>query len=300
MEVRQKPFELKVYEALAPRKHLASSEKRKMVYLQRGYEGEMYYDRLLEESLPGEYLLLKDTWLTHHNKAFQIDTGLLIGHTFYLYEVKNQAGEYYYEDDKLWHISGTEVDNPLIQLKRTTSLFRQFLQYHRFSVPLQSAVVFVNDAFTLFQAPKHSSMILPTQVKRYLQQQFQHSTPIHPIFPELYEKIETLKLERSPFETLPAYQYHELAKGIPCKKCGTFISKLEGKRCVCLSCRTEEKLQSAILRCIQDFTLLFPNHQVTRNTIHEWCGGLDVKRRISYVLQQHFTKKKNTRAAYYQ
>lgn len=70
--------------------------------------------------------MLKDLCLNYNDRFFQIDQGgLLYNNLFYMYEIKNYIGEYYDQDEKLYHISEKEVDDPLIQLKRSSSLLRQ-------------------------------------------------------------------------------------------------------------------------------------------------------------------------------
>ena len=53
-----------------------------------------------------------------------------------MFEVKNYEGDYYYESDRLYMKPKSEINNPLIQLKRTESLLRQLFQSLRFNLPL--------------------------------------------------------------------------------------------------------------------------------------------------------------------
>ncbi|MGN8646217.1 nuclease-related domain-containing protein [Gracilibacillus sp. HCP3S3_G5_1] len=94
MKQRAKPYELQIYEALLYRKELSSDEVKKCKVLQKGYEGELLFDRYVE-NLSGEYLILQDLWLPHRNKIFQIDYGLIINNTFFLYELKNYKGDFF-------------------------------------------------------------------------------------------------------------------------------------------------------------------------------------------------------------
>ncbi|GAE92307.1 hypothetical protein JCM21714_1296 [Gracilibacillus boraciitolerans JCM 21714] len=211
MKKRRKPRELIMYEYLLRRKSLSHEEMRKYRTLKKGYEGELLFDRYIE-SLPGDFIFLHDLWLSYRNRAFQIDHILIINNTLYLYEIKNFPGEYYYENEKLYFETGKEVDDPLTQLKRNESLLRQLLYSLGYQIPLQAVVVFVNPPeCTLYQAPRTSKILLPTQLKQYFQH-LQTSTAIDPIFHKLEEKFESIRLEKSPYEQLPSYNYNDIKK----------------------------------------------------------------------------------------
>lgn len=81
-----------------------------------------------------------------------------------MYEIKNYIGEYYDQDEKLYHISEKEVDDPLIQLKRSSSLLRQLFHQLGFTTPIVPTAVFPNPEFTLFHAPRTDKIILPSQL----------------------------------------------------------------------------------------------------------------------------------------
>ncbi|MGP4038744.1 nuclease-related domain-containing protein [Gracilibacillus sp. D59] len=109
--------------------------------------------------MSGEYLILQDLWLPHRNKLFQIDYGLVLNNTFFLYELKNYKGEFFYEKDKLYLTSGKEIDDPLTQLARADSLLHQLLQeldlhipssQHLFSFILNSHCLKLQESPTLF------------------------------------------------------------------------------------------------------------------------------------------------------
>ncbi|KAB8127839.1 NERD domain-containing protein [Gracilibacillus oryzae] len=294
--LRKKPNELIVYESLALRKSLSKAETKKYKKLKRGYEGELLFDAYLEP-LQRNYLLLRDVWLSSNNKTFQLDHTLLINNAIYLYEVKNFIGEYYYSNYKLYLFSGKEIDDPLIQLKRTESLLSQLLHLG-YQVPIYAAVVFINPECTIFQAPATNKILLPTQLNRYFQA-IPDSVTLDPVFPKLANKLESIRLEKSPYETLPDYQYKELKRGIPCIHCRSFYTKVEGKGCICQKCGERERFQSAILRTAEEFMILFPGEKVTSERILEWCNLQVNLERIRYTLQKNFEMKGNKKGAYY-
>ncbi|ENH97583.1 NERD domain-containing protein [Gracilibacillus halophilus YIM-C55.5] len=241
------------------------------------------FDRYLEP-FSNNFLLLKDLWLSHQNKSFQLDHLLLHSDTLFMYEIKNYAGEFYYQNEKLYLHSGKEMDNPLIQLKRTESLFRQLLQQQNWNIPIVSAVVFINPECTIFQAPKDPQIILPTQINRYLRQ-FHKSISIDAAKRQIMTKLQSIQLQESPYIQLPAYDYAQLKKGIPCKACDSFLHTIQGKKCVCTHCGNSELLQHALIRNVEEFMFLFPKQQVTTEIIHDWCNLPLTHERISYHLK---------------
>ncbi|MFC4402954.1 nuclease-related domain-containing protein [Gracilibacillus xinjiangensis] len=265
--MRKKSEELLVYEYLTLRKSLSEEERRRYKKLKRGYEGELLFDTFIEK-LEQDYRLLRDVWLSYNNKIFQIDHALMLNNSIYLYEVKNYIGEYYYSNEKLYHFSEKEIDDPLTQLKRTESLLRQLLQQLGYQAPLQGAVVFINPECTIFQAPRTKKILLPTQLNRYFRS-FHHPSTVNPIFRQLANKLNSIRLEKSPYEKLPDYHYGELNKGIPCGKCNKFYKIVKGKKCICQNCGEQELVQSAILRNVEEFMILFPEERVTSERIKE-------------------------------
>ncbi|SFM46959.1 Nuclease-related domain-containing protein [Gracilibacillus orientalis] len=296
MKQRQKPYELQIYEALLYRKVFSSEEMRKYRILQKGYEGELQFDRCVE-NLPGEYLRLRDLWLPHRYKFFQIDYGLIINNTFFLYELKNYKGEFFYENDKLYLTSGKEIDDPLTQLARADSLLHQLLQELDIHIPIQSAVIFVNPEFTLLQAPRKSNIILPSQLNRYLQQLYTDSR-VDPICYKIAKKLKQVALPQSPFQQLPDFSFTELKKGLRCQSCRQLETKIDGKMCVCDHCGEKEQSQSAILRNMEELQFLFPQLKLTTAVAQTWMG-IESKKRILYVLNKYFYKKGKKKGSYY-
>ena len=164
---RTKPFELKMLESLHRRKALPEEEKRYYYNLAKGYEGEVTFDQLTEQ-LDCECLILNDLLLNANNTSFQIDSVIVTLGKIYVYEVKNFDGDYYYEADRLFKKPKYEVTNPLHQLVRSESLLRQLLLRNGFNFQIEAFIVFINQAFTLYQAPLNTPIIFPTQVNQHM------------------------------------------------------------------------------------------------------------------------------------
>jgi hypothetical protein len=147
--------------------NLSTKEKQYYINLEKGYEGEKKFEKLLENQLR-DFLILSDLLLEKNNTVFQIDSTLIFQKKIHLFEVKNYEGDFYIEKDIWYSRSGTEINNPLEQLKRSESLFRRLLQDLRLTLPVEAHLIFINPEFTLYQAPMNLPIILPTQLNHFI------------------------------------------------------------------------------------------------------------------------------------
>ncbi|MFL6563080.1 MAG: nuclease-related domain-containing protein [Bacillus sp. (in: firmicutes)] len=98
--------------------------------------------------------MFNDLYLETNGSPFQIDTLIISQHTVYPYEVKNYEGDYRYELGNFYpKLSKDEIRNPLHQLNLSKSLLRPLLKNIGFYLPIEGVVAFVNNNFTLYQAP---------------------------------------------------------------------------------------------------------------------------------------------------
>jgi len=283
---RSESAELLILDALNKRMSLTEKDKQHYLVLRKGYDGELLFDSMTEK-LECECLILNDLLLQINHTVFQIDALMITSDTVHIFEVKNFEGDYYYEDDKLYLTNKKEVTNPLPQLSRSETLLRQLLHHLGYHSPINGKVVFINPEFSLFQAPLGKPLILPTQVKRFLNRV--NNTPSklngkHKIFAE---KLKSLHLTESPYQQLPSYSYDEVRKGIICDRCNSFEVIVEGKRCICGDCGGEEKLSEALLRTIEVFKLLFPERKINTNEFYYWCNEAVSKERIRRFLKKN-------------
>ncbi|TKC14877.1 nuclease-related domain-containing protein [Robertmurraya kyonggiensis] len=297
MKPRLESTELKVYRSVNARMELEGKEKLHYSFLEKWLEGELKFDSLLER-LEGEYLILKDILLDYQGNLFQIDTLIISKNTIHMFEVKNYEGDYYVDADNWFSTSGTEIKNPLSQLKRTESLFRRYLQFFRSPLKLECYLVFVNPEFTLLQAPLNELIILPTQLNRFLRNLEFPRAPLTNTPINLAKKILADPIVDSPYKRLPTYEYKQLEKGIWCCRCRSLRTHVEGRKLlICESCGVQEELESAILRSVEEFQVLFLNRKITTNAVQDWCLVVESRKGIRRVLDKHYTKigsKKHT------
>ncbi|MFC5732797.1 nuclease-related domain-containing protein [Cytobacillus gottheilii] len=271
---------------------------KKKHHLEKGYAGEKRFDHWLETELSCSFIVLKDITLdVHSSNALQIDTLLISEKTLYLFEVKNYEGDFSIDGEK-WHsITGTEIKSPLQQLKRSELLLNQFCRELGYKIPIESYCVFINPEFHLFGCTPQQPLIFPAQIKRFLQKINNHSTKLKAQHHKLAAALNSYKLEKSPYSRFPAYSYDTLKKGVPCPVCRTFMLPSNSKM-VCDQCGFVEKLGAAILRCVQEFKILFPEEKITVAGISNWTGGLTVKT-VQRVLKRHYRLTGSGRGSFY-
>ncbi|RGR82279.1 nuclease-related domain-containing protein [Heyndrickxia coagulans] len=295
---RKTSLEYALLKSLSSRMKLHEKDLQYLRNLEKGDEGERYFDSLTG-ALTCDCFVLNDLRLSCNNATFQIDALMITGETIYLFEVKNDEGNFYYDRDRIFTKNKSEINNPLLQVKRCESLFRQLILSLGFDMPVSASVVFVNPEFTLYQAPLSAPFIFPSQLKRmkdlnaiYAKRSGKHR--------RLAEKLSSLHIEESPFLHFPKYRYDQLRKGIFCATCGSFSCAVKGRSVICEDCGQAESVEAAVLRSVREFRMLFPERKITTNDIFDWCRIVDSKKRVSRILAKNFNKFRGGRWSYYE
>ncbi len=148
-------------------------------------------------------------------------------------------------------------------MNRSESLLGQFLQTIGSNLPINVKVVFINPEFILYQTPLNKPFILPTQINSYLKKLNLNSSNLNEKHRWLADKIIFHHIEDSPIKLLPSYKYEQLQKGITCDNCTSISVFINGKICICQECRYEESVETAVMRNVKEFKLLFPEKKVT-------------------------------------
>ncbi|QDI91455.1 NERD domain-containing protein [Salicibibacter halophilus] len=286
---REEPFELKILRLLNPRMTLP--DKQHFSNLEKGYEGELQLDVWLED-LKNESLIVNDLLLKHKQQLFQIDTLLIFSNKIYLFNVKYYEGDYYTEHDKWYVMSGKEINDPLLQLKRSDYLLRQLFQSLKMNfLPVEPLLIFIHPAFMLYNASHHLPAVFPSQLQRYMNKLNREPSKINRKHEHLAERLATLHEEKPPHTDLPDYDFDQLEKGVVCAKCSKivfFTAETFGFRCG--SCGHEETFKTGLLRSIEEFKMLFPEKKITTPAIIEWCALKGDKKKVSRILGTHYKR----------
>lgn len=284
---RTKPISLVIMESLARRTTLSQKYSHYLNGLQKGFEGELAFDRMTEELGLG-CVVIKDLFLQPKmSNAFQIDALILIGEIIYLYEIKNYSGEYSYGPEMLLKKPDFELSNPLIQVQNTKNKLKIFLKEIGYPLEIKAYVAYVHPEFTLYYAPELETMILPTQLKsHFVELKIEIASMIKP--PKNFVKNLMMHKIDSPLFTqdIPEYTFSDLKKGLVCEKCGSFELVNSRQNYHCCNCGLDNSLHSATVKNIREYQQLFPDYKLSTSMIYSWCNKTVSKKRIKRILNE--------------
>jgi len=279
--------------------NLSTNQKTTLDNLNKGYEGEWKFYKLLEKELTADSLALYGLQFEVNNSEFQIDCLLIVQNSIFLFEVKNYEGDFYIEGGR-WYAepSGNEVRDPLHQINRSEILFRRLLQQLGYNLTVKSYIVFVNSEFHLYQAPINQSIIFPGQLMRFIKTLNNMTGSVTKRHTRLADQLALRHIHNSSHERLPKYTYEELKKGIVCRVCANFLSHSNMMTLRCDKCGSEEDMESVIMRSVREFNLLFPERRITTSAIFEWCK-IYSKKTIRRILKKTMKFIKNSRYSHF-
>lgn len=282
---REKPHLLIIMESLAVRGTLTSKQRKYLKHLQKGFAGEQLFDKLTVQ-LNSNCLTLNDLFLQPHlSNAFQIDSLILTERTLYLYEIKNYSGEYYYDEEMLVKIPNFKVSNPLIQAQNTKNKLTIFLKELRYEIEIKAYATYVHPEFTLFNAPKHEGILLPSQLKSHFDNIQKQSKPLTNFHKEIAADLIAHQTDPMLFTNdIPNYSFAGLRKGLCCEECNSLDLELRRNQYHCCSCGYEHFINSALSACIKEYQRLFPNDKLTTSILYIWCAGKISRKRITRML----------------
>ncbi|MEH7156967.1 nuclease-related domain-containing protein [Neobacillus drentensis] len=302
LKTRSESNELLIMRALNTRSKLSPQEKKYYFKLEKGFQGELMFD-LLTDKLQSDMLVINDICLEINDSIFQIDTLIIAQNTIYPFEIKNYYGDYFYDSDGFHKISGPDITNPLHQLSRCKLLLGQLLQSLGFNIPIESTIIFINPEFTLYQAPLKQPIIYPTQINGFMKEFDRTPSKLNDRHKKLADQLISMHSNKSPYITrLPTYQFNQMKKGIVCPKpkCDSYMISGGDKTVVCKNYGCVEPNESAILRCVEELKLLFPEMKITTGLVFEWCGGIKSTKFIRRVLMQNYTAKGGRKFCYFE
>jgi hypothetical protein len=281
--------ELKILRHLNTRMNLPSKEIQSLSRLEKGFQGELVFDQWLM-NLNEEVIILSDLLFEVQKTKFQIDSLAITQDKLYLSEVKNYAGDYYYdlEKDQFFICSGTEITNPLHQLQRCDTLLSQLLGNLGYQFKIVPHLAFVNPEFSLYQLPRNLPIVLPSQLNQFMKKINSTPSKLNKRHTVLADKLISSNIKECPYSKLFKYEYGQLRKGVLCKSCDSFDMTVGDSIIVCNNCNSLETIDHAVLRNTNELRLLFPDVKITSNLIHDWCAVLESKRMIRRILKQNF------------
>lgn len=293
---RSESAELRLLRHLSKRMIFSEKETKYFMNLEKGFQGEQKFDEWLEP-LPSSYLIINDLLIESNNTTFQIDSCIITStDTLYLFEVKNYDGDYLIAGEKWSTVNGHPINNPVHQLQRSLTLLSRFLKPF---ISTELYVVFVNPDFYLYQAPVNLPIIFPSQINRFINKLKGNSLPIKERHMKLAKELIGLHSNKTNYKNVPSYTYEKLKSGITCVNCHSFnITNLKDM-ILCNECGQIETVKQAIMRSIEEYTLLFPNKKITTSNIHEWCNVVTSKKTIRNLLSSNFNSVGQNKGQYF-
>jgi hypothetical protein len=297
---RIEKVETKMLRCLSYRMELPDEFKKNLYKQEKGFEGELMFDALTAELPEDRFLVLNDLQLEFDGNKFQIDTCIVMQNKLPFFEVKNNEGDFEYDSvtNEFSRLNGRKISNPLSQASRAALLLQQLLQKHGFSIPIEGRVVFINPELTMYQAPKNKPIIYSTQAKSYMHHFSEMPSRLNDWHLKLAKTLVSLHHPEPP--RLPPYSFFQLKKGLDCCKCHSFSTYVDGRELICNDCGNREKLDSAVVRCVEVLKLLFPGEKITTNLVFEWCGGMVSRKTIIRVLNKFYGKKGDNRWSHFE
>ncbi|WP_080145752.1 nuclease-related domain-containing protein [Marinilactibacillus piezotolerans] len=300
MKIREKSKLLKGLTYLDKRSTLNEADKKLLTNLEKGFEGESSFDKMLKEQREAEIIVLNDLLLMNRGVSFQIDSLIISSDTIYINEIKNYKGSYILNSDDFTTLKGTDIPNPKIQLVKIKRNVAALLQDWNSNYKIEANVIFVHPNFTLYQAQVDDPFIFPSQIGKFLAEMSDDSNQLTKQQYYLANKFLRLHQEDVPYQKqMPSYQYQSLKKGLSCIECDTFNLEIKRQYCTCRNCLKRYTVKDVILNSIEEFNFLFPSIPLTTNIVYEWCGEVGHIVRIRSILKQNFTSVGTTNGTYY-
>ena len=270
--VRRKPYELKLLKHMLNRGLLSLEEQRKLNRLQTGFKGEEMVDAFLKETwLTGVYY--PDLILSVNGQTIQIDAVVCMKNDLYVFEIKNYSGQFTCFNEE-WRLSGGQlIANPLTQLNRMTTIFRQFLQESGWThLKVHAFAVFPNPDFTLFGAEMNDPIIVRSQfsllTERMRKNQSMPSKQLLKHFDQQQIPTSSHSLQ------LPELKNKSIKTGLFCSQCNGHIIEVSQRNLRCAACGQIESKKEGAKRLIQEIRMLAPHLKITGGLLNQWSGGM--------------------------
>jgi len=283
------PRELQILKILTDRMDIPSDSTKRHYNLQKGYEGEVKFHTALKENLSSDCLVLYDLCLDEKGSNFQTDCIIIKQRKIYYIEVKNFVGDYMIEDNTLYNLtSKKEVNNPISQMKRGKRLLEELLGKHGFNFPIKPYTIFIHSEFALYQLPTTLPLVLPNQIHRFINNINNTHSKLSSVHYKLAQRLLSVQNPSSSSNQVPEYEFEQLKKGIRCLHCDGYLVDGDFHRRIlsCNLCGCPESRESAIIRSVDEYSILFPERKITTNAIWSWCGEVISKYKIRNVLFQ--------------
>ena len=276
--------ELLYYRALSRRMKLDNDTQKSLDIHERGYQGELVYDAVYDETLTHLYVF-RGVYLKVRNTIIQCDSLLVSDNGLILHEIKNYSGNYTYEDEK-WLVRNFQIsEDPFIQLKRATNNLLKIKYNNQINFSIEGKIIFPNIDFSLTSTEDKiwNSTIMRNQLRKYLS-----SFKTHPATNQAVELVEIIQshIIDDPFFNVST-DYNLLKKGVYCRACGSFNLTRTVVHFKCHDCSHRDTIHTVTLLAIADLSILFQNTNITRQQVYAYLDGQVSLSTITKILKTY-------------
>ena len=294
---RKVPFELMYMRAFSRRVEPSSKDARTLSVLESGYEGEVHYDKVLEEIGHESLIVFRDIYVKAGDAVAQFDSIIVDGNSVTVNEIKNYSGIYSYNDGQ-WFSGKFEVtEDAISQLKRAIGKLKKIRYESKMNFDVNGKIIFPNLdlQFDCDDERARSMVVMRNQLKEYLKS-FQSSgvsEQSKEIARVIYRKI----IDNPYFDK--SADMADLKRGLYCSSCGGFDLDIQKYYVYCRRCKCRESKESHIIRAFSDFQALFRHEKMTRQKLQDLLGDQISERMLQRMLKKYCETHSTGAATYY-
>ena len=284
-------------EILGKRAALDGKEKRNLERYRSGYEGEMEYDRVLDEVGHESMYVFRDIWLGIGDSKVQLDALIVADNLLIVNEIKNYSGNYSYENG-VWKVRNQQIsEDPVSQISTAANKLLRLRYESGLQFEVQKEIVFVNP-YMIFDPTDYKNgdlFVMRNRLKQYFRNF--HNNTFGRSAKVLAEEVARRII--SPPHPAPSADISRLKLGINCYKCQSFDVSKKRFWYECRQCGYTEPFERIVVRSAIEFSVLFPAEKVTCRAIHEFLGKSVNYQTIQRRLSRYFVKKAGARQSHY-
>lgn len=282
--MRKIPLKLKQLQILKRRTILGKNDEKEREKLQRGYAGELKFDKLLDEALRDmDVYHLKDFRFKIDSSAttmkvasgfseVQIDNVLIAGDRIYTFEVKNFGFDLVYGAKSWYFTGGQEYKDLSMQVNRQRTSLDFLLRDGGFNYDIISHLVFINPRQTIYNMPNLENLLVPSNTQRRL-----NNICVSNRYDQsgLADYLDSRRLVKSMYDLPTNVTFDELRSGVFCYQCDSVaeLEKVSPYKYCCPSCTQVFTPLEIVQTLIDELKTLNESWEITPVRISQLSGG---------------------------
>lgn len=279
---RKLPEELLFYRALSKR---GVNETEKIKKLERGYQGELIYDKILEAVGHQHLYIFRDIYLLIEGSVTQYDTLVVSESGIIVNEIKNFKGDYRVDGTNWYTGNFTLPDDAASQLRRAVGKLERLKRHVPFDFNIGGKLVFPNEEFRLSGGDERlwAQVVLRADLRRYFtgfQNEYSGQGASH-----IADVIER-HIVSNPYFKLRV-EFESVRKGLYCGGCGSFKLEKAHFHYVCSWCGSRESNETHLVRAMSDFKYLFGGLRMTKRKMMDFTGGTVSERTLIRTMAKY-------------